>query len=132
MPRLNLFAAVGLLLLGPMAGALAADNVLVPAGVKTRLGFIAIFDPNTCGHAAKPGVKITQPKNGKLSVVWMNGKIESRGSCNGRTSKGLVMFLTMDRGFRGVDRAGVNVTYAGRLNGSDDTSRYLPLNIRVK
>ena len=112
--------------------AAARELIEVRAGSKTRLGFISIYDPGTCGHAGKPGIKITNPAHGKLTAVWGSGKIDTRSSCNGRSSKGYTLWLTMDRGFRGKDKAAINLTYAGNVNGSVDTSQYLPFDIQSK
>lgn len=129
------FRKIGLAFLclsGMAASAESAETLTLPAGKKSGIGFFAFYDPSTCAFGAKPGMKIKQPVHGKITIAWVAGKISSNDICNGKRAKGYQIWFTPNAGFRGTDSAALNVTYASLVDGSVDTSRYLPINIIVK
>jgi hypothetical protein len=132
MSKLRSIGFTFLALAAMTANAFAAETLTLPAGKKSGIGFFAFYDPSTCAFGAKPGMKIKQPAHGKISIAWVVGKISSNDICNGKRAKGYQVWFTPNAGFRGSDSAGLNITYASLVDGSVDTSRYLPFNIEVK
>src|SRR4051794_39691122 len=86
----------------------------VTAGQTTRIAVYTGWDPKYCGSAFGV-VKISvKPQHGKLSnrlidTTIPNSRFGSSGQCYGTPTKGLAVFYTVPRGFRGTDNFTLDV-----------------------
>lgn len=110
MPRLFLLALS--LLLALVATATAEDEISVHSGKRAFFGDYYYWNSSTCAYGSKPTTRIVQqPKHGTLSFAWEFTK-STNGlpkHCYGKI-KGLKIFYTSNRGYRGPDSFKVSLT----------------------
>ncbi len=109
----------------------------VRSGTEVRIYNISLYDKRDCGALAYPKVRFNQPVNGTIRVKKYTGKLTSKkfkGSyCYGKTAKGMAIYYRSKRGFRGLDRARINISFPAFADGSGfDNVKSLKFNITVK
>ena len=98
-------AFVPFLLTGP---SVAAENITVKAGQKTRIYQYATYEGSGCISSEYPVFKAKKTKNGELSHS-RGSFIANNGVCKGKRLKSTDIYYTPKPGFRGVDRARVSL-----------------------
>ena len=118
----------------PLAtGAAHARGNAVAANKTTEVGFAWAIDARTCGNLAKPKITLGKPKHGQATAKWVTRRVVGASGaarkCNGRTAKGMAIYYTPGRGFRGQD--GFRVRVRNRLDGRARTmTDYIVVDVR--
>ncbi len=97
-------AFVPFLATGP---SVAAENVTVNAGQKTRIYSYATYEGSGCVSSEYPIFKAKKTKNGKLTHS-RGSFIGNDGVCKGKRLKSTDVYYTPNPGFKGVDRVRVS------------------------
>ena len=106
MKNLNLAITAGAFY--ALAGQTAlAESISVNAksGVKTPVYAFSSYIASNCKSLALPRVSLPKSKNGKYSSSKYSFRVRAGKPCAGRYIKGMRVFFTSNRGFRGVERA---------------------------
>ena len=100
------------------ASATAAQaQTVVPAGKTTEVDFVGSYNMRTCQNGPRAQVRIRNPKHGRVSTKWVSRKIQANQvrsggrKCVGRTMKGMAVYYTPNRGYRGADSFRINWSY---------------------
>jgi hypothetical protein len=85
----------------------------VPANRKSEVYAHAVYQKQTCVSGAIPNMKVgRQPKHGKVTFQRSSFKLsKDTGGCAGKSIKGMGIYYTPDRNFRGKDTFTVNYSY---------------------
>ena len=130
------------ILLGAVLGAVVfaapaqAQSIEVPAGKTTMIDFVGSFNMKTCTHGACPRVKLNGAANGKITTKWTSITLNQRQvgpaarRCSGHRMKGMAIYYTPDRGFRGTDRVSFGFSYDRGDGRRNNSGRALRVNVR--
>jgi len=78
-----------------------------------------------------PKFKVKYVENGK--IVGTKGSFKlAKGPCKGRKMKGVAFRYTPKRGFRGTDKAAIQLNMSAFTDGTGNASRTLNFIIQVK
>ena len=85
----------------------------VPANRKSQIYAHAVYQKQTCFSGAIPNMKVSRkPKHGKVIFQRSTFKLSKRaGRCAGKSIKGMGIYYTPDRNFRGQDKFTVSYSY---------------------
>ena len=85
----------------------------VPANRKSQVYAHAVYQKQTCISMAIPNMKVgKKPKHGKVTFQRSTFKLSKKtGGCAGKSIKGMSVYYTPDRNFRGQDQFTVNYSY---------------------
>jgi hypothetical protein len=109
----------------------ASINISLKANRTSGLYTYIQYDPNTCGAMMMPKFKVKYVKNGKITGSKGSFKL-TKGICKGRSMKGVAFRYTPNRGFRGTDKASIQLNMPAYTDGSGNASRSLDFIIQVK
>lgn len=125
-----IFVAIVAMIQADGAAAQTVDGV-VKANRTSTIHYYAVFHPNTCAALEPPRLKVISVGHGTV-----RGSIErleiTEGRCKGFNVKGLVIYYTPDRGFRGRDRVRVNLVTVEFVDGQGTRSENMNFNILVE
>lgn len=113
-----------------------SENLDFKANSRTQFQFFYYFTGVNCNAGPKSKHKIVKaPKNGKLTFAWVSqvprGKV--RNKCKGKATKGLAVYYTPKRGFRGKDKFSYRLGYPEFANRPGATKwRKFSINANVK
>lgn len=109
----------------------AAIKVSVRANATSGLYTYVQYDPTRCSSMMAPKFKIKYVENGK--IVGTKGSFKlTKGPCKGRTIKGVNFRYTPKRGYRGTDKAAIQLNMSAYIDGTGNASRTLNFIIDVK
>ncbi|WP_417676957.1 hypothetical protein [Roseibium sp.] len=85
----------------------------VPANRKSEVYSHAVYQKQTCISGAIPNMKVgRKPKHGKVTFQRSSFKLSKKaGGCAGKLIKGMGIYYTPDRNYRGKDTFTVNYSY---------------------
>ena len=85
----------------------------VPANRKSAVYAHAVYQKQTCISGPIPDMKVgKKPKNGKVTFQKTTFKLSKKaGGCAGKSIKGMSIYYTPNRNFRGQDQFTVNYSY---------------------
>lgn len=133
-PIRTALAAVATALAAAPVSTNAAD-LTVPANRTTEIAFLNVYDAGQCASGGRPRIRLRQPEHGTITTRWTKRKITDNWfglggrKCVGRDMRGLAVYYTPDRGYRGTDDYSLRWTYRthhgyrGFLGGETTTLR---------
>jgi len=126
---------VTLLALMVSVGFAHSANVDFRKNHKTQFQFFYYFSGINCRAGPKTKHKVTkEPKNGSLSFAWISqvphGKVKNK--CRGKPTKGLAVYYTPNRGFKGKDKFSYRLGFPEFVNGTRLKWRTFSINANVK
>lgn len=111
---IQIMAAVALLLSTWVAA--SAETLDAKANVVNPVGFFYFYTSLEygCETMGKPVVRVNRkPQNGTLRTEWRMSKMNSKGGCKGRPARGLAVWYTPNKGYRGPDKFGFTMSVPG-------------------
>ena len=132
MHRIVLGAIVGVALSLTAANAQSRD---VPAGKTTMIEFVGSYDTRRCMNGARPRLKVSAA-NGTVTTKWTSRRVTKAAvgprhrKCAGRMMKGMAVYYTPDRGYRGPDQVNISFSYDQGNGRRKNASGAVSLNVR--
>lgn len=112
-----------------------ADDITVPAGRTSPIGFYYTYSHHTCYYGNKPEFKLTKaPEHGTVKAVWKGYRMgkEAR-NCNGKPMYGMLILYSPNKGYHGKDVVKFGLSGSGLWPGATySVSRGFKTNITVK
>jgi len=103
----------------------------VKSGTAEVIETFIVYDDTSCAQAPLAKTRITQPKNGKITVSSRSVTI-SDGHCNGKSGKALAVVYQSNRGYRGSDSAAVDFIYPRYFGAAQVASHRSSYRLNVK
>jgi len=85
----------------------SAETLTAKANTVNSVGFFYFYSAlgYGCNTAGKPKVRILrEPEHGTLRTEWRQGTLGKAGGCKGKPGKGLAVWYTPAKGYRGPDK----------------------------
>lgn len=108
----------------------------VPAGRSTQVGFVSVFNPQTCQNARLPRATVVQPANGTVVTRARTDTFRSddlragNRKCAGSPVRGLAVVYTPNAGYRGPDQFVVRISYEQRVGARSTSSQTYRVNVQ--
>ncbi|MDO6963752.1 hypothetical protein [Rhizobium alvei] len=120
-------------LLAPFA-ALAGETLSVPAGRSSVVGGFNVYNPNTCGTAGKPQMKVhSAPAHGSVSFKWVLTKFSDEFTvCKGKPAHSMLIIYTPHKGFHGQDSFTWGARFESHEVGSQTGYKTAEITVNVK